>query len=138
MSVLPCPDAGPGNRFWDGNGFTMTTGNGRDFDYGINDTITTRNDEWGNSAGDPPVWDRLRLRRPSTIFSFTEVHDGAGFVGGNPPGRGVTFRHGPAKNLVNVLFFDGHVESWSETQASGQLIDIWWDAYDNPPWNETD
>ncbi|MEX1016297.1 MAG: prepilin-type N-terminal cleavage/methylation domain-containing protein [Phycisphaeraceae bacterium] len=145
--VMFCPDAGAGNRKYNANTgtFEITTGhsgahNWWGIDYAANTHIMPRNDQHvngGDGAGNPPVWNHIRdMKRPSEIFSFSESHEE--FLGGWAPGNNITFRHSTAKDLINLVFFDGHAESWNELAAStgnARLIEI--ATYNGQlPWTE--
>jgi prepilin-type N-terminal cleavage/methylation domain-containing protein/prepilin-type processing-associated H-X9-DG protein len=130
-----CPSAGPGNRKWDANtvmwvtetGFTNSH-NWYKTDYSINAAnngkYSNRNDFWA-SAGNPPRFGSVRgLKQPSNVLAVSEGDNE--FLGGWPPGQGVTLRHNNA-TVINLVMFDGHAESWHEndiTTAPKQLIQI--------------
>jgi prepilin-type N-terminal cleavage/methylation domain-containing protein/prepilin-type processing-associated H-X9-DG protein len=119
-SALFCPNGENGRR-WDANnntfvGIDRNPRNWWGIDYAINGRYARRNDQWA-SAGNPAVFGRIgNLRRAAEIFSFACAS--SEFLGGWPPGNGVVFRHN-RDQFTNLVFFDGHAESWHVDQVTG-------------------
>ena len=144
--ALFCPSVTPANRYWQTSTlqferYTGLTGPHKNFgvDYAMNaafrssigDRYSLRNDQW--QSPNPLKFGSIRyLKQPSSVLVVTEAAQEE-YVGGGQPGRWLTFRHSQ-ENGVNLVYFDGHAETISESGARGTLIEIATDR--QLPWLE--
>ncbi|MEX0777680.1 MAG: prepilin-type N-terminal cleavage/methylation domain-containing protein [Phycisphaeraceae bacterium] len=146
--ALFCPSVTPTDRYWQTTsgqferytGFT-TPHKFYGLDYAMNaafrsvpgDRYSRRNDQW--QFPNPLKFGSIHdLKQPASVLVVTEAAQSE-YVGGGggQPGRYVTFRHAQ-ENGVNLVYFDGHAETISESAARGTLIDIATDR--QLPWVE--
>ncbi len=144
--ALFCPSVTPTNRYWSTptlqfERYTGYTNAHKNFgvDYAMNaawrsvigDRYSLRNDQW--QYPNPLKFGSIRnLRQPSSVLVITEASQEE-YVGGGQAGRWVTFRHAQ-ENGVNLVYFDGHAVTMSESAARGTLIEITTDR--KLPWIE--